>query len=118
MAGELACVIIDELHMVSDASRGKVLELCLTKLLAAPEASQMQIIGMSATMAGMPRHGISALMADADAAFHARMTWYTRSEPYFHGQRVDWMGSLVRWITKLSKIHKSQNLNQLNATHA
>lgn len=53
MAGELACVIIDELHMVSDASRGKVLELCLTKLLAAPEAGHIQIIGMSATMAGM-----------------------------------------------------------------
>ncbi|KAK9835774.1 hypothetical protein WJX74_007629 [Apatococcus lobatus] len=51
--GELACVIVDELHMVSDASRGKVLEVCLTKLLAAPEARQIQIIGMSATMAGL-----------------------------------------------------------------
>ena len=61
MAGELSCVIIDELHMVSDASRGKVLELCLTKLLAAPEASQIQIIGMSATMAGMPWHGRACL---------------------------------------------------------
>ncbi len=39
--------------MVSDASRGKVLEVCLTKLLAAPEAQQIQIIGMSATMAGI-----------------------------------------------------------------
>ncbi len=38
--------------MVSDASRGKVLEVCLAKLLASPEGAQIQVIGMSATMAG------------------------------------------------------------------
>lgn len=54
-AGEVACIIIDELHMVSDPSRGNVLEVCLTKLLASPEASAIQIIGMSATMAGGQR---------------------------------------------------------------
>lgn len=98
MAGELACVIIDELHMVSDASRGKVLELCLTKLLAAPEASQIQIIGMSATMAGTPRHSMSALISDPDPAPYASTAWYTGSKLDWHRRILNWMGSLIRWI--------------------
>ena len=53
IAGELCCVVIDELHMVSDPQRGLPLELSLTKLLFA-KLPALQIIGMSATMGGEP----------------------------------------------------------------
>ena len=32
---ELACVVVDELHMVQDRSRGSTVELMLTKLMHA-----------------------------------------------------------------------------------
>ena len=53
VAGELCCVVVDELHMVSDPQRGLPLELSLTKLLFA-KLPALQIIGMSATMGGEP----------------------------------------------------------------
>jgi len=49
---ELCCVVVDELHMITDGSRGPTLELALTKILHSTHASKIQIIGMSATMGG------------------------------------------------------------------
>jgi DNA polymerase theta len=46
--GNLGVVVIDELHMVDDGSRGYVLELMATKLLSLEQ--DMQIVGMSATL--------------------------------------------------------------------
>lgn len=43
---------VQELHMIADESRGLSLELSLTKLLLCKHGSEMQIIGMSATMGG------------------------------------------------------------------
>ena len=51
-AGELCCIVVDELHMVCDPQRGLSLELSLTKLLFLDKARCTQIVGMSATMAG------------------------------------------------------------------
>ncbi|KAK9836945.1 hypothetical protein WJX81_001769 [Elliptochloris bilobata] len=57
--GQLSCIVVDELHMVGDTSRGYLLELLLTKLRyatadIAPEdvaaGEGVQIVGMSATM--------------------------------------------------------------------
>ena len=45
----LACVVVDELHMLGDQSRGYLLELLLTKILYVAGDS-VQIIGMSATL--------------------------------------------------------------------
>lgn len=59
----LACIVVDELHMVGDPDRGYLLELMLTKLRYAtapakdmdnPLVDGLQIIGMSATMPNMP----------------------------------------------------------------
>ena len=47
---ELACVVVDELHMVQDRSRGSTVELMLTKLMHAAAHPPMQVIGMSATL--------------------------------------------------------------------
>jgi len=51
-AGELTCVMVDELHMVCDPHRGLPLELSITKLLFSRNADRIQLIGMSATMGG------------------------------------------------------------------
>ncbi len=51
-AGELTCVVVDELHMVCDPHRGLPLELSITKLLFSRYADRIQLIGMSATMGG------------------------------------------------------------------
>ena len=45
----LSCVVVDELHMLGDHSRGYLLELLLTKILYVAGDS-VQIIGMSATL--------------------------------------------------------------------
>lgn len=52
-AGELCCVVVDELHMIRDPARGLLLELLLCKLLLSWQARGVQIIGMSATMGGV-----------------------------------------------------------------
>jgi replicative superfamily II helicase len=46
--GKLGIVVIDELHMLADESRGYVLELMATKLLSLERG--IQLIGMSATL--------------------------------------------------------------------
>jgi len=46
--GMLGTVIIDELHMIDDESRGYILELMATKLLSLEQ--NVQLIGMSATL--------------------------------------------------------------------
>lgn len=45
---ELGVVIVDEIHMLHDTSRGYLLELMVTKLLLLQQ--DIQIIGMSATL--------------------------------------------------------------------
>lgn len=51
-AGELCCIVIDEVHMISDPQRGPALELAITKILHSEHAAAIQIVGMSATMGG------------------------------------------------------------------
>ena len=55
----LACIVIDEMHMIGDPGRGYLLELLLTKIrfittttspLSGIDLSPIQIIGMSATL--------------------------------------------------------------------
>jgi replicative superfamily II helicase len=45
---ELGVVVVDEIHMLDDDSRGYLLELMVTKLLLLQQ--DIQIIGMSATL--------------------------------------------------------------------
>jgi replicative superfamily II helicase len=45
---ELGIVVVDEIHMLDDDSRGYLLELMITKLLLLQQ--DIQIIGMSATL--------------------------------------------------------------------
>jgi DNA polymerase theta len=48
---EFSMVIIDELHMIADKSRGQVLEIILTKLkYCSSSSTNLQIIGLSATL--------------------------------------------------------------------
>jgi replicative superfamily II helicase len=46
---EVGCVVVDEIHMISDSERGYLLELLLTKVHFVGK-SKIQIIGMSATL--------------------------------------------------------------------
>lgn len=46
--GDLAAIVVDEIHMLDDGSRGYLLELMVTKLLLLRQ--EIQIIGMSATI--------------------------------------------------------------------
>jgi len=45
---KLGVVVIDELHMLDDDSRGYILELMATKLLSLDQ--DVQLMGMSATL--------------------------------------------------------------------
>ncbi|KAK2765359.1 hypothetical protein FQN54_008205 [Arachnomyces sp. PD_36] len=45
---DLGVVVLDELHMLDDESRGYLIELMVTKLLLLPQ--HLQIVGMSATL--------------------------------------------------------------------
>ncbi len=50
-AGDIGCVVLDELHMINDDSRGYILELLATKLLCLNHGGEgAQIVGMSATL--------------------------------------------------------------------
>ncbi|KUJ22243.1 P-loop containing nucleoside triphosphate hydrolase protein [Mollisia scopiformis] len=53
--GKLGCVVMDELHMIDDESRGYILELTATKLLSLDLEDKVQLIGMSATLNVLPR---------------------------------------------------------------
>lgn len=46
--GDLAAVVLDELHMLDDEHRGYLMELMVTKLLLLKQDTQ--IVGMSATL--------------------------------------------------------------------
>lgn len=46
--GKLGVVVIDELHIINDDSRGYILELMATKLLSLEQ--NIQLVGMSATL--------------------------------------------------------------------
>lgn len=45
---ELRIVVLDELHMIDDESRGYIMELMITKLLVLQQ--KIQLVGMSATL--------------------------------------------------------------------
>jgi hypothetical protein len=47
---KLGVVVMDELHMIDDESRGYILELMATKLLTLQIEDKVQLIGMSATL--------------------------------------------------------------------
>ena len=57
MFGEIEFVIIDELHMIMDESRGYQLESLIAKLryLEKAKGTKVQIIAMSATMGGLAK---------------------------------------------------------------
>eukprot|EP01012_Entosiphon_sulcatum_P052582 TRINITY_DN7226_c0_g1_i3.p1 TRINITY_DN7226_c0_g1~~TRINITY_DN7226_c0_g1_i3.p1 ORF type:complete len:1840 (+),score=235.77 TRINITY_DN7226_c0_g1_i3:85-5604(+) len=46
----LTILVVDEMHMVDDASRGYILEMLLTKFVYATASGSTQIIGLSATL--------------------------------------------------------------------
>lgn len=52
---KLGIVVIDELHMITDSSRGYILELMATKLLSLEGNVQVQVVGMSATLSVSPK---------------------------------------------------------------
>ncbi|KAH9219076.1 hypothetical protein DL95DRAFT_434033 [Leptodontidium sp. 2 PMI_412] len=65
--GKLGVVVMDELHMIDDESRGYILELMVTKLLSLDQ--NLQLIGMSATLnlisMALPQpHEVEPLIAD------------------------------------------------------
>ncbi|KUL86242.1 hypothetical protein ZTR_08417 [Talaromyces verruculosus] len=65
---DLAVVVVDEIHMLDDDSRGYLLELMVTKLLLLQQ--DIQIIGMSATLSLTDKN--TELLADwLHASFHA-----------------------------------------------
>jgi POLQ-like helicase len=51
----IGLIVIDELHMISDRSRGSVLEMCLIKVLlgATNYSDGIQMVGMSATISNV-----------------------------------------------------------------
>ena len=52
VAGDIGMVVLDEVHMISEAFRGYTLELIVSKLLCAnsKHMCDVQIVAMSATL--------------------------------------------------------------------
>ena len=87
-AGELCCVVVDELHMVGDGQRGLALELLLTKLrFGAPQS--VQIVGMSATMGGL----------DALASWLGARLFMTNWRPVPLVEHVVFQGTVFRLVS-------------------
>ncbi|EAT42599.1 AAEL005888-PA [Aedes aegypti] len=53
--GDVGLLVVDEIHLISDSSRGYILELLLTKIRFASErlGERIQVVGMSATLPNM-----------------------------------------------------------------
>jgi replicative superfamily II helicase len=48
--GEVGIVVVDEMHMLGDESRGYLLELLMTKVKYIGRSEPIQFVGMSATL--------------------------------------------------------------------
>lgn len=122
---ELGTIVIDELHMVGDQSRGYLLELMLTKLrYAAGEgnvesssgensgassgksdpARGLQIIGMSATLPNVAAVAdwLQLFMRQNFGLFHWRNT--SKLVAQYTTKKWKWLEPFGRWLTWVGKI--------------
>lgn len=112
--GDLGLVVVDELHMLSEGSRGAILEMTLAKILYT--SGSTQIIGMSATL-----HNVDELQQFLKADYYTdnfrpvELTEYVKLRDSIY--EVDNKAENILTLSRVLHYKYSSNMQRMDPDH-